>query len=135
MEPVDAAQVPNLYRFPQLEEGFFMAEHNHVMNKDGEMALNQVNDTLNRMDEGRKDEILGSFNEFKNYLGKRIELAHNIGLNEEAIAIAAQKVAGYLADKEEPRNAEENLLRELWNAGNEQQQHALAHMLVGMASR
>ncbi|GGA42618.1 DUF3243 domain-containing protein [Paenibacillus physcomitrellae] len=110
-----------------------MSEHNHVVNKEGELALNKVDDALNRIDEERKDEILNSFNEFKSYLRKRIELAQNIGLNEEAIAVAAEKVAGYLAKQEEPRNAEEKLLRELWNAGNKEQQHALAHMLVGMA--
>ncbi|WP_138495761.1 DUF3243 domain-containing protein [Paenibacillus pinistramenti] len=110
-----------------------MSENNHVVNKEGQVALNKVDDALNRISDKQKDDILGSFNEFKSYLSKRVELAQNIGLNEEAIALAAEKVAGYLAEKEEPRNAEEKLLRELWNAGDKEQQHALAHMLVGLA--
>lgn len=60
-------------------------------------------------------------------------MAQNIGLNEELIAKAAEKIAGYLAAKEEPRNSEEKLLQELWKAGDKEQQHALAHMLVRVA--
>jgi hypothetical protein len=110
-----------------------MAEHNHVVNKEGEVALNKVDDVLNRIDDSKKDDILGSFDSFKSYLSDKIEMAQNIGLNEELIAKAAEKIAGYLAAKEEPRNREEKLLQELWKAGDKEQQHALAHMLVRVA--
>ncbi|AWB46320.1 DUF3243 domain-containing protein [Paenibacillus sp. CAA11] len=110
-----------------------MAEHNHVVNKEGEVALNRVDDALNRIDDGKKDSILESFDAFKSYLGNKIEMAKNIGLNEEVMAKAAEKVAGYLAAKEEPRNSEEKLLQELWKVGDKEQQHALAHMLVRLA--
>ena len=85
------------------------------------------------MDDGRADEILGNFNEFKTYLSKRIELGKKAGLNEEQLATTAQKVADCLAEKVEPRNREEQLLKELWKVGNEQEQHMLAHMLVKLA--
>lgn len=94
-----------------------MAEHNHVVNKEGEVALNKVDDVLNRIDDSKKDDILGSFDSFKSYLSDKIEMAQKIGLNEELIAKAAEKIAGYLAAKEEPRNREEKLLQELWKAG------------------
>ncbi|KEO78997.1 DUF3243 domain-containing protein [Paenibacillus polymyxa] len=110
-----------------------MAEHNHVVNKEGEVALNKVDDVLNRIDDSKKDDILGSFDSFKSYLSDKIEMAKKIGLNEELIAKAAEKIAGYLAAKEEPRNREEKLLQELWKAGDKEQQHALAHMLVRVA--
>lgn len=107
-----------------------MSEHNHVVNKDGELSLGKVEDALNRIDGERKDEILSSFDKFKNYLAERIELAESIGLSEEMMARAAEKIAGYLAAKEEPRGPEEKLLQELWLAGDREQRHALAHMLV-----
>lgn len=94
-----------------------MAEHNHVVNKEGEVALNKVDDVLNRIDDSKKDDILNNFDSFKSYLSDKIEMAQNIGLNEELIAKAAEKIAGYLAAKEEPRNSEEKLLQELWKAG------------------
>lgn len=107
-----------------------MSEHNHVVNKDGEMSLGKVEDALNRIDDERKAEILSSFDHFKKYLAERIELAESIGMSEELMAKAAEKIAGYLAAKEEPRGPEEKLLQELWLAGNQEQRHALAHMLV-----
>ncbi|MGW8444115.1 DUF3243 domain-containing protein [Paenibacillus sp. S33] len=110
-----------------------MAEHNHVVNKEGELALNKVDNALNRIDDSKKDDILNNFDSFKSYLSDKIKMAQNIGLNEELIAKAAEKIAGYLAAKEEPRNSEEKLLQELWKAGDKEQQHALAHMLVRMA--
>jgi hypothetical protein len=32
-----------------------------------------------------------------------------------------------------PRNAEENLLKELWKVGRDEEKHMLAHMLVRLA--
>ncbi len=110
-----------------------MSEHNHVVNKEGETELGKVDDALNRMDDERKDEILNSFDTFKKYLSKRVELAENIGLSEETMAQAAERIGNYLAAKEQPRNREEKLLQELWKAGEPEHQHALAHMLVRLA--
>lgn len=110
-----------------------MSEHNHVVNKEGEIALNKVDDALKRMDGERKEEILENFEAFKRYLGERIELAQGIGLSEEMMARAAEKIGDYLAANEEPRNREEKLLQELWKAGEQEHRHALAHILVRLA--
>ncbi|OMF37049.1 hypothetical protein BK133_07520 [Paenibacillus sp. FSL H8-0548] len=110
-----------------------MAEFNHVVDKEGELELSKIDQTLDRMDSDKKDEILQNFQQFKGYLAKRIELAENIGLNEEQLALVAQKIAGYLAENEAPRNSDEKLLQELWKVGNENEQHHLAHLLVKLA--
>jgi len=94
----------------------------------------KVNDKLQDMSSEQKDEILSSFEGFKDYLSEKVEKADKLGLNEEQIAKAAQKVGDYLAAKEEPRNREEKLLQELWKAGNEEEQHKLAHLLVKLVS-
>jgi hypothetical protein len=95
--------------------------------------FDKVSDTISKMDNGKKEQILQNFTEFKTYLGKRIELAETIGLNEEHLARIAEKVAGYLANHEEPRNSEEKLLQELWKVGTQEEQHKLAHLLVKLA--
>jgi exosome complex RNA-binding protein Rrp42 (RNase PH superfamily) len=110
-----------------------MSEHNHVIEKDGEVFSEKVNHAIASMDSGKKEQILRDFNEFKSYLGKRIELGATLGLNEEHMAVVAEKVAGYLAAHEDPRNSEEKLLQELWKVGNEEQRHILAHLLVRLA--
>ncbi|MFB9274720.1 DUF3243 domain-containing protein [Cohnella cellulosilytica] len=110
-----------------------MSEHNHVVDKDGDIAPDQVGDAIARIEPAERDRILSNFERFKGYLHKRIRMAESIGMNEEQMAIIAQEVAGYLASHEEPRNSEELLLQELWKAGTEEQRHALAHMLVRLA--
>ncbi|MCM3746944.1 DUF3243 domain-containing protein [Paenibacillus pasadenensis] len=96
-------------------------------------AFERVKNTLRNMDAAKKNEILSSFTEFKSYLGNRIDLARRIGVNDEQLALAAEKVAGYLAEHEEPRNSEEKLLQELWKVGKDEERHMLAHMLVRLS--
>ncbi|AEI44555.1 DUF3243 domain-containing protein [Paenibacillus mucilaginosus] len=108
-------------------------QQNHVVDKNGNLSPDRVENALNTMDPSRKDEILQNFQSFKSYLAKRIEMAENIGLSEEQMAVLAEKVAGYLASHEEPRNSEEKLLQELWKVADKDRQHALAHLLVRLA--
>lgn len=110
-----------------------MSEYNHVVQKDGDVILDKVDNAINRIDEDRRDRILSDFDEFKGYLSKRINLGRSIGLNEEQLASIAEKVADYLSANEEPRNSEEKLLQELWNVGTKEERHMLAHMLLRMA--
>jgi hypothetical protein len=112
-----------------------MSEHNHVVSKDGNVSINRVNDALERIEPEQKERILNNFEDFKGYLSKRIQLAQKIGLDEEQLAVAAEKIADYLADHEEPRNSEEKLLLELWKVGSKEERHRLAHMLVKLAQQ
>ncbi|HZG71654.1 MAG TPA: DUF3243 domain-containing protein [Chondromyces sp.] len=98
------------------------------------MMENNLNDKienkLDHMSEEKKEDILSSFDQFQNYLGDKVSLGEKMGMNEEMLAKAAEKVAGYLAEHEEPKNREEKLLQELWKVGNEEERHKLAHLLV-----
>ncbi|MVP01787.1 MULTISPECIES: DUF3243 domain-containing protein [Paenibacillus] len=111
-----------------------MTENNrHMIDREGNMDPNKVGDVIDRIEPSEKDRILRNFDEFKSYLGSRVHVGQSIGLGEEQLAVTAEKVAGYLAEHEEPRNSEENLLKELWNVGRQEERHALAHMLVRLA--
>ena len=95
----------------------------------------KVQQELNNVDTEKKEEILSSFSTFKSYLGDKVAKGEKLGLGEEQLAKTAEMVANYLAQNEEPRNREENLLQELWKSGNKEQQHGLAHMLVNMVRK
>ncbi|MBP2001871.1 hypothetical protein J2Z69_002927 [Paenibacillus shirakamiensis] len=110
-----------------------MSEQEHVVNKEGELTLNKVDNAISHMDGEKKEEILSNFESFKKYLGEKIQLGQSLGLSEELLAKTAEKVAGYLAENEEPRNREEKLLQELWKVGDQDQRHKLAHLLVRLA--
>ncbi|PZD93899.1 DUF3243 domain-containing protein [Paenibacillus sambharensis] len=112
-----------------------MNERNHVMEKDGSVQTNNVDEAIAKIKPEQKDEILSNFDTFINYLGKRVQLGQKLGLGEEQLAKTAEKVADYLAANEEPRNREEKLLQELWKVGDKEQRHMLAHMLVRLADQ
>lgn len=94
---------------------------------------NKVEREIQQTDEQKKDEILQSFDRFKDYLGDQVSKGEKLGLGEESLAKGAEKVGDYLSKKEEPRNSEEKLLQELWIVGDKDQRHHLAHMLVRLA--
>ncbi|MGX1196013.1 DUF3243 family protein [Metabacillus sp. SLBN-84] len=96
--------------------------------------VNNVDEKVANMDSEKKDRVLQDFEKFKEYLSDKVHKGEKLGLGEEQLAKAAEKVAGYLAEHEQPRNSEEKLLQELWKVGNKDEQHALAHLLVRLVN-
>ncbi len=97
--------------------------------------MNKVENRLQDLSQEEKDRILESFNNFKNYLNDQVSKGERLGLGEEALAKAAEKVADYLAKFEEPRNSEEKVLKELWTAAEGDEKHAIAHALLRMVQK
>ncbi|WP_223703363.1 DUF3243 domain-containing protein [Sutcliffiella deserti] len=97
---------------------------------DQETTQSKVERKVENMDQDKKEQILADFDTFKNYLNDKIAVGKRVGLGEEQLALAAEKVADYLAKHEEPKNREEKLLQELWKVGDKEERHKLAHMLV-----
>ncbi|SIT71083.1 DUF3243 domain-containing protein [Edaphobacillus lindanitolerans] len=90
----------------------------------------KIENRMGDYDQEEKEQILENFNHFKQFLSEKVEKGEKMGLSEEQLAKGAELVANYLAKHEEPRNREQYLLAELWKAGNKDEQHHLAHMLV-----
>ncbi len=78
--------------------------------------------------------VLESFEQWKQFLSQRVNEAKGSGASEQTIANAAQGIGTFLANKVDPRNREQRLLKELWDAGSKQEQHALASMITKMVS-
>lgn len=95
----------------------------------------EVQNQMNNIDSEEKDQILENFGRFKSYLSDKVSKGEALGMSDEQLAKTTEMVANYLAKHEEPRNREEHLLRELWNSGDKEQQHALAHMLLNMVKK
>lgn len=94
---------------------------------------NKVEKEARQTEPEKKEEILQSFDRFKDYLGDQVSKGEKLGLGEEGLAKGAERVGDYLAKNEEPRNREEKLLQELWKLGDKDQRHQLAHLLVRLA--
>ncbi|MCA1063994.1 DUF3243 domain-containing protein [Rossellomorea sp. AcN35-11] len=87
------------------------------------------------MNEDKKEDILKHFDSFKDYLGDQVQKGEKLGLSEEALSKGAKRVADYLSKHEEPRNREEKVLNELWNAANKEEREHMAHVLVKLADQ
>lgn len=79
--------------------------------------------------------VLDNFQDWKHFLHDRVEAAKQAGLENENIHNIAYQIGDYLAKKVDPRNEQERLLMDLWKVGNEEQQRALASMMVKMVQQ
>ncbi|TDA65821.1 MAG: DUF3243 domain-containing protein [Clostridia bacterium] len=77
-------------------------------------------------------EVPLSWEGWKNTLGTAINVAETVGISEDTVKNAAYRLGNFLADKIDPSSRENRLLKELWDAGNEQERTAMTSMLVKM---
>ena len=73
--------------------------------------------------------ILQNFDDWKSFLNERIDQAQSMGMDDSTLSNIAHQMAGYLADKVDPKNEQERLLKELWDSANPDQQKTLASVL------
>lgn len=71
-------------------------------------------------------------NDWKETLGKAVNVGEAVGLSDATINNIAEKVGNYLANNVEPQNNEEKLLKELWDNANQHDRHILAKLVVKM---
>jgi len=74
--------------------------------------------------------VLDNFRDWKEFLGNRVEQAKQAGIESETLQNVAYQIGGYLAEQVDPKNDQERLLKQLWDAGDSQQQQALASLMV-----
>ncbi|OEG00495.1 hypothetical protein BHF71_00750 [Vulcanibacillus modesticaldus] len=79
--------------------------------------------------------VLDNFNDWKEFLNNRVDQAQKLGMNNETIATLAYQIGDYLAEKVDPKNTEERLLKELWEASNDEQQKVLAQIMVNYVDK
>ena len=73
--------------------------------------------------------------EWKRTLGSAIDIGETVGMSEKRMTAIAEKVGTYLANNVEPRNDEERLLKELWEAADGKDRNTLANLIVKIADK
>lgn len=76
--------------------------------------------------------ILDNFQDWKNFLSERVKQAEKMGMNQDTIQNLAYEIGDYLAKDVEPKNEEERLLRDMWNAADQNEQRVMAGLMVKM---
>lgn len=79
--------------------------------------------------------VLESFEEWKEYLASRVHQAQRLGMSNEKIADVAYELGDYLADKVDPKNGEERLLKELWDISSPEEQHMMANLMIKLVDK
>ncbi|AVX21535.1 Protein of unknown function [Carboxydocella sporoproducens DSM 16521] len=80
-------------------------------------------------------QMTSDWEQWKQTLHSLVDLGERVGLEEETISKAAYKLGNFLADKVDPKNREQRLLKELWDAGDEEERKVLAHLIIKMVNR
>lgn len=79
--------------------------------------------------------VLDNFNDWKSFLNQRVDQAQQMGMDDKTISNLAYQIGDYLAAQVDPKNNEERLLKDLWEASNEQQQEILAQVMVNYVDK
>lgn len=79
--------------------------------------------------------VLDSFEEWKDFLHKRVEQAESLGVGKDNIKEFAYRVGNYLANNVDPRNTQERVLSDLWAAADEGQQRTLSDLMVKLVDK
>ncbi|WP_010269390.1 DUF3243 domain-containing protein [Paenibacillus senegalensis] len=74
--------------------------------------------------------VLKSFEKWKEFLSDRVQEAENKGMSEETIANLAYAIGNFLADKIDPENKEERVLKELWDVADDSERHVIAKLMM-----
>ncbi|AWI12213.1 MULTISPECIES: DUF3243 domain-containing protein [Bacillaceae] len=74
--------------------------------------------------------VLHNWDEWKNFLGDRLNQAKDAGLDQNVITDLAYQIGDYLANQVDPKNEQERVLSDLWSVADEQEQQAIANIMV-----
>ncbi|MDF2700605.1 MAG: hypothetical protein K0Q49_2164 [Haloplasmataceae bacterium] len=71
-----------------------------------------------------------NFDKWTEALHKAVHISKKMGMKEDTITDIAKKVGDFLADNVDPENPKQRILKELWEVGNDEERHILAHLVV-----
>jgi Protein of unknown function (DUF3243) len=74
--------------------------------------------------------VLDNWEQWKNFLGERLNQAQEHGMDKKVINELAYQIGDYLANQVDPKNEQERVLADLWSVATEEEQHAIANMMV-----
>ncbi|EFM13127.1 MULTISPECIES: DUF3243 domain-containing protein [Paenibacillus] len=78
--------------------------------------------------------VLTNFDSWKQFLAERMEQGKKMGLSEDTIANLAYEIGSFLDERVDPKNDEQRILKEIWDAGDEEERKTLARMMCKLVS-
>lgn len=78
--------------------------------------------------------VLDNFDRWKEFLGDRLDQARDVGMSDKQIEEVAVRMGNFLANKVDPENPQERLLKQLWDT-NPDQKHTMARMMINLVGK
>lgn len=79
-------------------------------------------------------EISSSWSEWKSQLQEAVQIGESLNLSPDQMAQRAEQIGDFLAQRIDPKNPEQKLLKELWQAADDEEQKTLAGILIKLVS-
>lgn len=79
--------------------------------------------------------VLDNWQQWKDFLGDRLSQAESEGMNKGVINDLAYQIGDYLSNQVEPKNDQERILADLWSVADNEEQHAIANMMVKLVQK
>lgn len=79
--------------------------------------------------------VLDNWQQWKEFLGERLEQGQAEGMDRHTIEEVAYQVGEYLSNEVKPKNEQEQVLSDMWHVASEEEQHAIANMMVKLVQR
>lgn len=79
--------------------------------------------------------VLENFDRWKEFLGEHVDKAESMGVPKDKITNVAERMGGFLADKVDPKNPQERLLKQMWDSSTPDEQHMLASIMVKVSDK
>ncbi|WP_127531698.1 DUF3243 domain-containing protein [Paenibacillus kobensis] len=79
--------------------------------------------------------VLSNFDSWKQFLSARMEQGKKMGLSEDTIANLAYEIGSFLDERVDPKNEEQRVLKEMWDAGDEDERKTLARIMCKLVDK
>ncbi|MGZ9584570.1 DUF3243 domain-containing protein [Paenibacillus marinisediminis] len=79
--------------------------------------------------------VIQNYDGWKKFLGDRVKNAKSMGMSDETIAKLAYEIGSFLDEKIDPQNTQQRAVKELWDAGDEQDRQTIAKLMVKIAEK
>ncbi len=77
-------------------------------------------------------EMYTDWNKWKKSISRAIDIGKIAGLNDDTVVKVGAKIGDYLEHNFDPDNPQQSLIKDLWEVGDDEEQKALASMIVKM---
>lgn len=79
--------------------------------------------------------VLDNWKQWQDFLGDRLQNAQGQGMSEGAINSLAHQIGDYLSENVDPKNEQQRVLSDMWSVASEQEQQAIANVMVKLVKQ